>query len=41
MSLELANQYNASLAGDVSPEEEVDALQGQLQQIVEEGQQVS
>jgi multiple sugar transport system substrate-binding protein len=41
MSLELAKQYNASLAGDVSPEEAVNTLQSQLQQIVEEGQQVS
>ena len=41
MSLELAKQYNAALAGDVSPEEAVNTLQSQLQQIVEEGQQVS
>jgi multiple sugar transport system substrate-binding protein len=41
MSLELAKQYNAALAGDVSPEQAVNTLQSQLQQIVEEGQQVS
>jgi multiple sugar transport system substrate-binding protein len=41
MSLELAKQYNASLAGDVTPEQAVNTLQEQLQQIVEEGQQVS
>jgi multiple sugar transport system substrate-binding protein len=41
MSLELAKQYNASLAGDVSPEQAVNTLQSDLQQIVEEGQQVS
>ncbi len=31
----------AGLAGDVSPEEAVNTLQSQLQQIVEEGQEVS
>jgi len=41
MSLELAQQFNSSLGGDVSPEEAVKTLQTQLQQIVEEGQQVS
>ena len=41
MSLELAKQYNAALAGDVSPEQAVNTLQSQLQQIVEEGEQVS
>jgi multiple sugar transport system substrate-binding protein len=41
MSLDLAKQYNAALAGDVSPEEAVNTLQNQLQQIVEEGQEVS
>ena len=38
MSLELAEQYNAALAGDVSPEEAVNTLQSQLQEIVEQGQ---
>ncbi len=40
MSLELAEQYNASLAGDVSPEQAVETLQNRLQQIAEEGQAV-
>jgi multiple sugar transport system substrate-binding protein len=41
MSLELAKQYNAALAGDISPEQAVNTLQSQLQEIVEEGEQVS
>jgi multiple sugar transport system substrate-binding protein len=40
MSLELAKQYNAALAGEVSPEQAVQTLQDQLQQIVEQGQEV-
>jgi multiple sugar transport system substrate-binding protein len=40
MSLEMAEQFNASLGGDVSPEQAVNTLQSQLQQIAEEGQQV-
>jgi multiple sugar transport system substrate-binding protein len=38
MSLEMAEQFNASLKGDVSPEEAVATLQDQLQQIVEQAQ---
>ena len=38
MSLKLAEQFNAALAGDVSPEQAVKTLQNELQQIVEEGQ---
>ena len=41
MSLELAKQFNASLGGDVPPEEAVNTLQSQMQQMVEEGQQIS
>ena len=41
VSLELAKQYNAALASEVSPEQAVNTLQSQLQQMVEEGQQVS
>ncbi len=38
ISLELAKQYNAALAGEVSPEQAVNTLQTQLQEIVEQGQ---
>jgi multiple sugar transport system substrate-binding protein len=38
MSLELAQQYNAALAGEVSPEQAVQTLQNDLQSIIEEGQ---
>jgi multiple sugar transport system substrate-binding protein len=38
MSLALAEQFNAALAGEVSPEQAVKTLQSELQQIVEEGQ---
>jgi multiple sugar transport system substrate-binding protein len=38
MSLEMAEQFNASLKGDVSPEQAVKTLQGQLQQIAEQAQ---
>ena len=38
MSLKLADQFNAALKGDVSPEDAVKTLQSELQQIVEEGQ---
>ncbi|MCA1848076.1 MAG: ABC transporter substrate-binding protein, partial [Actinobacteria bacterium] len=38
MSLEMAEQFNASLKGDISPEEAVKTLQSQLQQIVEQAQ---
>jgi multiple sugar transport system substrate-binding protein len=39
MSLKLAEQFNASLGGDVSPEQAVNTLQSELEQIVEQGQQ--
>jgi multiple sugar transport system substrate-binding protein len=38
MSLELSEQFNAALKGEVSPEEAVNTLQNQLQEIVEQGQ---
>jgi multiple sugar transport system substrate-binding protein len=38
MSLKLAEQYNAALKGDVSPDEAVKTLQSELQEIVEQGQ---
>jgi multiple sugar transport system substrate-binding protein len=38
MSLEMAEQFNNSLKGDVSPEEAVKTLQEQLQQIAEQAQ---
>ena len=38
MSLEMAEQFNAALKGEVSPEEAVKTLQEQLQQIVEQAQ---
>ena len=41
ISLELAEQFNAALGGDVSPEQAVNTLQSDLQRIVEEGQAVS
>jgi hypothetical protein len=40
MSLRLAEQYNASLAGEVSPEQSVQTLQSELQQIIAQGQVV-
>jgi len=39
MSLKLAEQYYAALAGDVSPQRAVKTLQSELEQIVEQGQQ--
>jgi multiple sugar transport system substrate-binding protein len=39
MSLKLAEQFNASLGGDVSAEQAVNTLQSELEQIVEQGQQ--
>ena len=39
MSLKLAEQFNAALGGDVSPEQAVNTLQSELEQIVEQGQQ--
>jgi multiple sugar transport system substrate-binding protein len=41
MSLQLAEQYNAALAGDVSPEQAVRTLQSELQEIVQQGQAAS
>jgi multiple sugar transport system substrate-binding protein len=38
MSLEMAEQFNNSLKGDVSPQEAVKTLQDQLQKIVEQAQ---
>ncbi len=38
MSLEMAEQFNASLKGDISPEQAVKTLQNQLQNIVEQAQ---
>jgi multiple sugar transport system substrate-binding protein len=38
MSLEMAEQFNSSLKGDVSSEQAVKTLQGQLQNIVEQAQ---
>jgi ABC-type glycerol-3-phosphate transport system substrate-binding protein len=40
MALELAKQYNAALAGEVSPEQAVKTLQSDLKTIIEEGQAV-
>ena len=37
MSLRMAEQFNASLKGEVSPEEAVGTLQYELQNIVEQG----
>ena len=37
MSLEMAEQFNASLKGEVSPEEAVKSLQGSLTEIIEAG----
>jgi trehalose/maltose transport system substrate-binding protein len=38
MSLKMAEQFSASLKGDVSPEQAVQSLQSELQQIIEQGQ---
>jgi multiple sugar transport system substrate-binding protein len=38
MSLKLAEQFNAALGGDVSPEQAANTLQSELEQIVEQGQ---
>ncbi len=38
MSLKLAEQFNASLAGEVSPEQATQTLQSELQEIVQQGQ---
>jgi multiple sugar transport system substrate-binding protein len=39
MSLEMAEQFNASLAGDISPEEAARTLKEQLERFIKEGQQ--
>jgi multiple sugar transport system substrate-binding protein len=41
MSLKMAEQFNSSLKGAVSPEQAAKTLQSQLQQIVEQGKKVS
>jgi multiple sugar transport system substrate-binding protein len=41
ISLKLAEQYNAALGGDVSPEQAVRTLQTELQEIIEQGEAVS
>ncbi len=38
MSLKLAEQFNASLAGEVSPEQATQTLQSELQEIIQQGQ---
>ena len=38
MSLRMAEQFNAALNGDVSPEEATQTLQGELTEIIEQGQ---
>ncbi len=38
MSLRMAEQFNASLSGEVSPEETTQTLQEELEQIIEQGQ---
>jgi multiple sugar transport system substrate-binding protein len=38
MSLRMAEQFNASLNGDISPEEATQTLQGELTEIIEQGQ---
>jgi multiple sugar transport system substrate-binding protein len=38
MSLEMAKQFNASLKGEVSPEEATQTLQEKLTEIVKQGQ---
>jgi multiple sugar transport system substrate-binding protein len=39
MSLEMAEQFNASLSGDISPEEAARTLKEQLERFIKEGQQ--
>ena len=39
MSLEMAEQFNASLSGEISPEEAARTLKEQLERFIEEGQQ--
>ena len=38
MSLRMAEQFNASLKGEVSPEEAVGTLQRELQRLIEQGE---
>ena len=38
MSLRMAEQFNASLNGDISPEQATQTLQGELTEIIEQGQ---
>ncbi len=39
MSLEIAEQFHASLNGEVSPEQAARTLQTQLEQMIKEGQE--
>jgi len=39
MSLEMQEQFNASLSGDISPEEAARTLKEQLERFIKEGQQ--
>jgi multiple sugar transport system substrate-binding protein len=39
MSLEMAEQFNASLSGEVSPEQAAQTLQRDLERFIEQGQQ--
>jgi multiple sugar transport system substrate-binding protein len=39
MSLEMAEQFNASLSGEVSPEQAAQSLQRELERFIEQGQQ--
>ena len=41
VSLELAKQFNAALGGEMAPDQAVGALQSRLEEIVEQGQQMS
>jgi len=39
MSLEMAEQFNASLTGEVTPEQAAQTLQSELEKFIERGQQ--
>ena len=39
MSLEMAEQFNAALKGEVSPEEAAQTLRKQLESIIEQGKE--
>ena len=41
MSLELAKQFNATLGGEMAPDQAVSTLQSELERIVEQGQKMS